>query len=109
MSINKLTTPLQTALGEAQSLALGRDHGFIEPIHLLKALLDQSPSVARSILAKANVRIERLQQELEAKLAQIPNVQSASPGEIYPSNDLQRLFNHADKLSQQYKDRYLSS
>lgn len=108
MSLNKLTTKLQNALGEAQSLAVGQDQQFIEPVHLMKALLEQEGSTVRPLLQKARVNVPLLATELNQAIAQLPQVQGR-PGEVFPSNDLTRLLNHADKLAQKRKDQYLSS
>ncbi len=108
MSLNKLTSKFQMALSDAQSLAVGRDQQFIEPIHLMKALLDQADGTAKPLLIKANVNISVLNTELELAINQLPQVQG-TPGEVYPSNELTRLLNHADKLAQKRKDQYISS
>ena len=109
MSLNKLTSQFQAALAESQSLAVGRDNAFIEPIHLLKALLAQENGTVRPLLTKSNVNLGQLTTSLDEAIDRLPTVQAAKPGEIYPSNDLTRLFNVTDKLAQQRKDEYLSS
>ncbi len=108
MSLNKLTSKFQAALSDAQSLAVGNDNQFIEPVHLMKALLEQEGSTVRPLLLKANVNVLGLAQDLEQAIAQLPQVHG-TPGEVYPSNDLTRLLNHADKLAQKRKDQYISS
>lgn len=108
MSLNKLTTAFQTALSEAQSLAVGHDQQFIEPVHLMKALLEQQGGTVRPLFQKAHVDIHALVAELDKSIAQLPQVQGR-PGEVFPSNDLTRLLNHADKLAQKRKDQYISS
>lgn len=109
MSLNKLTTQFQSAIAEAQSLAVGNDNQFIEPIHLMKALLDQQGGTVRPLLIKANVNVATLAAELDQAIAQLPHVQGTKPGEVFPSNELSRLLNHTDKLAQQRKDEYISS
>lgn len=109
MSLNKLTSQFQAALAESQSLAIGRDNAFIEPIHLMKALLSQENGTLRPLLTKANVNLSQLTKDLDEAIERLPVVQTAKPGEIYPSNDLTRLLNVTDKLAQQRKDEYLSS
>ncbi|TLY48485.1 MAG: ATP-dependent chaperone ClpB [Gammaproteobacteria bacterium] len=109
MSLNKLTSQFQNALAESQSLAIGRDNAFIEPIHLMLALLQQENGTVRPLLSKTNVNLNQLMEGLDEAIARLPKVQTASPGEIYPSNDLVRLLNVCDKLAQQQKDEYLSS
>jgi ATP-dependent Clp protease ATP-binding subunit ClpB len=109
MSLNKLTSQFQAALAESQSLAVGHDNAFIEPIHLMKALLSQENGTIRPLLTKANVNLQQLIGDLDEATDRLPMVQTAKPGEIYPSNDLTRLLNVTDKLAQQRKDEYLSS
>ncbi|HLU61821.1 MAG TPA: ATP-dependent chaperone ClpB, partial [Gammaproteobacteria bacterium] len=106
--MDKLTSKFQLALAEAQSLALGRDHQFIEPAHLLLALLDQEGGTARPLLERAGVAINRLRTELQGALDRLPQVQG-TPGEVHVSNELARLLNVTDKLAQQRKDQYISS
>lgn len=108
MSLNKLTSQFQAAIAEAQSLAVGNDNQFIEPVHLMKALLQQQNSTARPLLTKANINIAVLTKELDQAISSLPKVQG-TPGDVYPSNDLTRLLNVTDKLSQQRKDQYISS
>jgi len=108
MRMDKLTSKFQLALAEAQSLALGRDHQFIEPAHLLLALLDQEGGTARPLLERAGVAINRLRTELQGALDRLPQVQG-TPGEVHVSNELARLLNVTDKLAQQRKDQYISS
>lgn len=109
MSLNKLTSQFQNALAESQSLAVGQDNAFIEPIHLMLALLQQENGTVRPLLSKTNVDINQLTKDLDEAIARLPKVQTSTPGEIYPSNDLVRLLNVCDKLAQQRKDEYLSS
>lgn len=108
MRMDKLTNQLQSALADAQSLAVGRDHQFIEPMHICKALLDQPGSVARPLLQKAGADVGRLSAGLDKALAQQPSV-TGSAGDVHISQDSSRLLNRADKLSQERKDAYLSS
>lgn len=109
MSLNKLTSQFQAALAESQSLAIGRDNPFIEPIHLMYALILQENGTVRPLLSKANVNLNQLTKTLDEAIERLPVVQAVTPGEIYPSNDLTRLLNVTDKLAQQRKDEYLSS
>lgn len=108
MSLNRLTSKFQAALAEAQSIAVGRDHQFIEPIHVMKALLEQEGGTVRPLLTQANVNIASLHTELEEALNQLPQVQG-NAGEVHISNELNRLLNVTDKLAQQRKDQYISS
>jgi ATP-dependent Clp protease ATP-binding subunit ClpB len=108
MRMDKFTAKFQMALGDAQSLALGRDHQFIEPVHLMMALLDQQGSAVRPLLQRAGVDINQLRSQLNEALERVPRVEG-SGGEILISNDLGRLLNVTDKLAQQRRDQYISS
>ncbi len=108
MRMDKLTTKFQLALSDAQSLALGRDHSFIEPEHLLKALLDQDGGSTHPLLSKAGVNISKLRNLLDQALDRLPQV-TGTGGDIHLSNALGKLLNLTDKLSQQRKDSYISS
>src|SRR5581483_11016002 len=108
MNPEKLTSRFQQALTEAQSLALGRDHQFLEPAHVLLAMLDSQGGSVRPLLLKAGLDINRLRSELQAQLDRLPRVQGA-PGDIHISNELNRVFNGADKLAQQLGDQFISS
>lgn len=107
MSLNKLTNQFQMALADAQSLAVGRDQQFIEPLHLMKALLVQENSTTRPLLLKAKSDVNRLNQTLDEVIEQLPQV--TGTGDVYPSSELNRLLNLSDKLAQQRKDAYISS
>ncbi|KAF5278556.1 hypothetical protein FQR65_LT15632 [Abscondita terminalis] len=109
MSLNKLTSQFQNALAESQSIAVGQDNAFIEPIHLMSALLQQENGTVKPLLSKANVNLNQLTKDLDAAIGRLPKVQTATPGEIYPSKDLIRLLNVCDKLAQKRNDEYLSS
>src|ERR1700761_2481676 len=108
MRQDKLTSKFQQALADAQSLALGRDHQFMEPAHVLLALLDSQGGSVRPLLLKAGVDINKLRSELQALLDRLPRVEG-TPGEIHISNDLNRLLNVTDKLAQQRGDQFISS
>src|ERR1700747_346976 len=108
MRMDKLTSKFQQALADAQSLALGRDHQFMEPAHVLLALLDQQGGSVRPLLLKAGVDINKLRSELQAVLERLPRVEG-TPGEIHISNDLNKLLNVTDKLAQQRGDQFISS
>ncbi len=107
MRMDKLTNRFQQALAEAQSLAVGRDHQFIEPAHLLVALLDQDAGV-RPLLAKAGVAVDALRTRLDALLDRLPTVEG-SAGEVHIGNDLSRLLNVTDKYAQKRGDQYIAS
>jgi ATP-dependent Clp protease ATP-binding subunit ClpB len=108
MRQDKLTSTFQLALADAQSLAVGRDHQFIEPVHLLSAMLDQQGGTVRPLLDKAGVNLNLLRSRLSQALERLPKVEGA-PGEVHVSNDLGRLLNIADKLAQQRGDQFISS
>ena len=108
MRMDKLTTKFQMALADAQSLALGRDHQFIEPLHLMTALLDQEGGTVRHLLAQAGVNVNGLRSALGEALDRLPSVEGAG-GEVHISNELGRLLNLTDKLAQKRKDQYISS
>ncbi|OGT42865.1 MAG: ATP-dependent chaperone ClpB [Gammaproteobacteria bacterium RIFCSPHIGHO2_12_FULL_37_34] len=108
MRMDKLTSKFQLALADAQSLALGHDHGFIEPLHVMKALLDEEGGSVRSILTKANVNVANLHSQLHTALNRLPRVEG-TPGDIHVSNELNRILNVTDKLAQKRKDQYISS
>src|SRR5689334_17607615 len=107
MRFDKLTTRLQEALGEAQSLALGRDHQYIEPPHLLMALLDQEDGVA-GLISKAGGNPAALKKSLSLLLDRLPKVEG-TPGEVMLGRDLTQLLNVADKEAQKRGDQYIAS
>jgi ATP-dependent Clp protease ATP-binding subunit ClpB len=108
MRFDKLTSKFQTALADAQSLAIGRDHQFIEPVHLMIALLDQDGGTARHLMSQADVKVNQLRSQLGEALERLPRVEGAA-GDVHISNDLNRLLNVTDKLAQQRKDQFISS
>ncbi len=108
MRMDKLTSKFQMALADAQSLAVGRDHQFIEPVHLLTALLDQEGGSVRPLLAQAGVNVAQLRTRLGEQLDRVPQVEGTA-GDVMVSNPLSRLLNVTDKLAQQRGDRFISS
>ncbi|MBL4851846.1 MAG: ATP-dependent chaperone ClpB [Gammaproteobacteria bacterium] len=106
--MDKLTSKFQVALVDAQSLAVGRDHQFIEPAHLMMALLDQQGGTIRHVLSNAGVEVNSLRSHLSELIDRLPSVQGTA-GEVHLSQDMGRLFNVCDKLSQDRKDAYISS
>jgi ATP-dependent Clp protease ATP-binding subunit ClpB len=108
MRMDKLTSKFQTALADAQSLAVGRDHQFIEPVHLMSALLDQDNGTVRHLLSQSDVNLNQLRSQLGEALERLPRVEGAA-GEVHVSNELGRLLNITDKLAQTRKDQYISS
>ncbi len=108
MRTDKFTTKFQMALGDAQSLAVGHDHQYIEPLHLMVALLDQEGGATRNLLLKCDVNVNALRSALGEAIDRLPQVQGTQ-GEVHLSNDLARMLNVCDKLAQQRKDQYISS
>ena len=108
MRMDKLTSKFQMALSDAQSLAVGHDNQFIEPVHVMTALLDQQGGAVRPLLAKADVNVNLLRSQLGEALDRLPKVEGAG-GDVQISNALSRLLNLTDKLAQQRKDAYISS
>lgn len=108
MRIDRLTSKLQMALSDAQSLAIGRDHNFIEPAHLMQALLQDPNNSLAPVIQKAGGDVSAVKSGLEEHLQQLPTI-SGSDGDVHMSNDMGRLLNRADKLAQQKNDQYISS
>ena len=108
MRTDRLTSKFQQALGDAQSLALGRDNQFIEPPHLMAALLDQEGGSTTHLLGLAGVDVVQLQRGTTRSMENLPRVQGHN-GEIYISKDLDRLLNLTDKHAQERNDQYISS
>jgi ATP-dependent Clp protease ATP-binding subunit ClpB len=108
MRMDKLTSKFQTALSDAQSSALGRDHQFIEPAHLMLALLDQQGGTVRPLLEKSGAKVSVLRSRLGEALDRLPKVEGTG-GEVHVSNDLGKLLNLTDKLAQKRGDQYISS
>jgi len=107
MRIDRLTSKLQMALSDAQSIALGKDHQFIEPAHLLHALLEQNGTPS-SLLKKVGVDLTEFKRELSVLLDALPQVEGGDD-DVHMSNDLGRLMNKADKYTQKRGDQFISS
>jgi ATP-dependent Clp protease ATP-binding subunit ClpB len=108
MRTDKLTTKFQAALADAQSLAVGRDNQYIEPVHLMAALLDQQGGTARPLLEKSGASVAKLRSDLAGALDRVAQVEGAG-GEVLLGNDLNKLLNVTDKLAQQRGDQFISS
>ncbi len=108
MRQDKLTTKLQEALSDAQSLAVGNENQYIEPVHLLVALLNQDDGGARSLLQRAGVNVGGLQNALKSALERLPKV-SGNGGDVQVGRELVSLLNLADRESQKRGDQFLSS
>jgi len=107
MRIDRLTSRLQVALSDAQSVALGKDHQFIEPVHLIQVLLDQNGSVS-ALLRQLSIDVKAFRAEVGKLVDSLPTVEG-SDGDIHMSNDLGRMLNIADKLTQKKGDQFISS
>ncbi|HET9445529.1 MAG TPA: ATP-dependent chaperone ClpB, partial [Steroidobacteraceae bacterium] len=108
MRMDKLTSKFQQALADAQSLAIGRDHQYIEPLHVMAALLDQQGGSVRPLLDKAGANVNLLRSQLGEALDRVAKVEG-NAGEVLMSNDLNRLLNLTDKTAQKRGDQYISS
>ncbi len=108
MRMDKFTSKLQQALADAQSMAVGRDHQFIEPAHLLATLLEQQGGTVPALLTRAGVNMNVLRSKLGEALDRVPSVEGTA-GEVHLSQALGKLLNVADKLAQQRGDAYISS
>ncbi|HQX89183.1 MAG: ATP-dependent chaperone ClpB [Moraxellaceae bacterium] len=108
MRFDRLTAKLQEAISEAQSLAVGRDNTAIEPAHVLKALLDQQGGSVRPLLAQAGANEALLTQALAAHLDNLPTLKTPT-GEVSVGQELNRVFNLADKQAQQRGDQFIAS
>ncbi|SFU45112.1 ATP-dependent Clp protease ATP-binding subunit ClpB [Nitrosomonas eutropha] len=108
MRFDKFTTKFQQALADAQSMALGQDHPYIEPQHLLLALMQQEDGSIASLLQRAGVNVQPLRQALTQSLKLLPKVEGAG-GEVNISRDLGNLLNLTDKEAQKRGDQYIAS
>jgi len=108
MRMDKLTTRFSQALQDAQSLAVGRDHTIIEPVHLMHALIEQQGGSTRPLLAQAGVNVPLLRERLGELLGNLPTV-TGQAGNVSIGNDLSRLLNQADKAAQQAGDGFIAS
>lgn len=108
MRIDRLTSKLQLALSDAQSLAVGMDHPAIEPAHLMQAQLDQQGGSIRPLLMQVGFDVNSLRKALSKELDQLPKIQNPT-GDVNMSQDLARLLNQADRLAQQKGDQFISS
>jgi ATP-dependent Clp protease ATP-binding subunit ClpB len=108
MRPDKFTSKFQQALAQAQSLALGRDHQFIEPVHVMSALLSQEGGTVRHLLTASGVNVDQVNSRLGEALDRLPRVEG-SGGEVHISRDLERLLNLMDKAAQQRGDEYIAS
>ncbi len=108
MRLDRLTSKFQEAISDAQSLALGKDHQFIEPIHIMAALLDQQGGSTRPLLTVVGCKVDDFRNRLTQELDRLPRV-SGVDGDIQISSQLGRMLNMCDKLAQQRQDQFISS
>ncbi|OGV31789.1 MAG: ATP-dependent chaperone ClpB [Legionellales bacterium RIFCSPHIGHO2_12_FULL_35_11] len=108
MRMDKLTSKFQMAIADAQSIALGQENSFIEPEHLMRALLEQDGGTCRPLLTKSGANVPELTVLLNQAIEKLPKV-SGMNGEIHISNSLNRTLNLTDKIAQTRKDEYISS
>jgi len=108
MRIDKLTAKFQSALADAQSLAVGREHQFIEPLHVLAAFIDQADGGVRQALVRAGADLSALKADLSQSLDRLASVSGESV-DVRASNALGRVLNAADKIAQRQGDQYIAS
>lgn len=108
MRLDKFTSKFQLALSDAQSLALGRDNQYIEPVHLMTALLNQEGGSVRPLLQLLGTDLNKIRAELSKAIAQVPQVEGIG-GEVQLSSATGNLLNLCDKYAQKRKDSYISS
>lgn len=108
MRLDRLTNKFQLALADAQSLALGHDNQFIEPLHLMSALLNQEGGTVRPLLTSAGADVATLRTQVEQAIDRLPQVEGTE-GDVQPSSDLVRVLNLCDKLAQKRSDNFISS
>jgi len=108
MRMDKFTHLFQTALADAQSLALGKENQVIEPEHVLLAMLSQENGSISAVLEQSGANLSVLTNELEQAINRFPKVEGA-PGEVHVSNALGQILNRCDQLAQQNKDQFISS
>jgi len=108
MRLDSFTSKFQMAISEAQSLALGRDHQYIEPVHLFSALLNQQGGSVRSLLDQAKINVNGLRSALAEALDKLPRVEGVG-GDVQLGKNTVVLLNLSDKIAQKRKDQYISS
>ncbi len=108
MRLDRFTSKFQIAISDAQSLALGRDHQYIEPVHLMTAMLNQQGGSVRPLLDQANINVNALRSALSQAIERIPRIEGIG-GDVQLSKDSVVLLNLCDKIAQQRKDEYITS
>ncbi len=108
MRLDNFTSKFQSALSEAQSLALGRDHQYIEPVHLMTALLNQKGGSVRSLFGQADINVNSLRSALSEAVERLPRVEGTG-GDVQLGKSTVVLLNLSDKIAQKRKDTYITS
>ncbi|OGT68478.1 MAG: ATP-dependent chaperone ClpB [Gammaproteobacteria bacterium RIFCSPHIGHO2_12_FULL_45_9] len=108
MRIDKFTTAFQTALGDAQSLAVGKEHAYVEPVHVMQVLLNQEGGSIRPLLQQMKADVPKLTHALEQAINRLPTVQG-TPGEIHISRELSQVLTLMDKYAQKRNDQFIAS
>ncbi len=108
MRIDKFTTSFQHVLADAQSLAVGRDHQYLEPVHIMKVLLEQDQGTVVPLLQQSGVNLSLLTDEVDKAIDGLPQVKGAA-GEIHISREMAQVLTLMDKESKEYKDQYIAS
>lgn len=108
MNFEKFTTKFQQAIGEAQSLALGKGQQFIEPLHLMFALLNQQGGTVSPLLVSCGVNVANLKSQINSELARLPQVDGVQ-GDVQASRELVKALNLCDQFSQKRQDKFISS
>ncbi|GAB5380279.1 MAG: ATP-dependent chaperone ClpB [Aliiglaciecola sp.] len=108
MRLDRFTSKFQMAISDAQSIALGRDHQYIDPVHLMTALLNQQGGSIRPLLDSANINVNALRSSLAEAIERLPRVDGIG-GDVQLSKDTIVLLNLSDKIAQKRKDEYISS
>ncbi|PKI01623.1 ATP-dependent chaperone ClpB [Glaciecola sp. 33A] len=108
MRLDRFTSKFQVAISDAQSLALGRDHQYIEPVHLMMALLNQQGGSVRPLFDQAKVNVNSLRSSLSEAIERLPQLQGIG-GDVQIGKDTIKLLNLSDKIAQKRKDDYITS
>ncbi|ENO83206.1 ATP-dependent chaperone ClpB [Thauera sp. 27] len=108
MRFDKLTTKFQQALADAQSIAVGNDQQFIEPLHVLQALLEQDDGGSVSLLQRAGVNVPPLKSAVGKAIGRLAKVEGHG-GEVSIGRDLNNLLNITDREAQKRGDQFIAS
>ena len=108
MRLDRLTSKFQVAISDAQSLALGRDHQYIEPVHIMNSLMNQEGSTVKALMEAAGVNFNSLRSLVAEAMDKLPKV-SGIGKDVQLAKDTVILLNLCDKIAQKRKDDYISS